>query len=122
MNKKLLILLLLFFNFYLSQAQCFYTGTPLISVGICALSSCMGTPIISSNVRQGQYALGNVLLGSTYRFSLGNLFSNNENSTILNTKTTHTTGAFLLDVSNKVVGTGGTKTSGATNTYNPFFL
>ena len=49
-------------------------------------------------------------------------FSNNKNLTILNTINTHTTGAFLLNGSNQVVGKKGVKTSGATNTNTIFFL
>ncbi len=83
MNKKLLVLIIGLMCFLSSYSQCAYTGTPLTSVGTYTLSSCIGTPINTANVRAGQYALVNVLLGSTYRFTIGNLFSNNENLTIL---------------------------------------
>jgi hypothetical protein len=122
MNKKILLLIIGLMCFSSSYSQCAYTGTPLTSVGTYTFSSCIGTPINTANVRAGQYVLVNVLLGPTYLFTIGNLFSNNENLTALNTITTHTTGAFLLNVSNQVVGTGGSETSGATNTNNTFFL
>ena len=70
MNKKLLILLALSFNFYLFQVQCAYTGTPLTSVGTNTFPSCTGTPINNANVRSGQYALVNVLLRSTNLFAV----------------------------------------------------
>ena len=122
MNKKILFVITGLMCFLSSYSQCAYTGTTLTSVGTYTFSSCIGTPINTANVRVDQYTLVNVLLGSTCLFTIGNLFSNNENLTALNTITTHTTGAFLLNVSNQVVGTGGSETSGATNTNNTFFL
>ena len=75
MNKKLLILLVLFFNFYLSQAQCPY---PAAATSVGNYSFCVdeNSNIISTaNLNAGQFALVNVLYGSTYRSSVGNLFS-----------------------------------------------
>ena len=121
MNKKILFVITGLMCFLSSYSQCAYTGTPLTSVGTYTFPSCIGTPINTANVSAGQYALVNVLLGSTYLFTIGNFFSNNENLTALNTITTHTTGAFLLNGSNQVVGIGGSETSEAINTNTTFF-
>ena len=91
MNKKILLLIIGLMCFSSSYSQCAYTGTPLKSLGTYTFSSCIGTPINSVTVRSGQYALVNVLPGSTCRFSIGNFFSNNEKVSILNTITTHAT-------------------------------
>jgi hypothetical protein len=90
MNKKLLFLITGLLCFLSSYSQCAYTGSPLTSVGGATpytFSSCIGTPIITPNIRAGQFALVNVLAGSTYRFTVGNLFSDNENLTILDATT-----------------------------------
>jgi hypothetical protein len=42
--------------------------------------------VLNTNVNSVQYALVNVLSGSTYRFTIGNL-SDNENLTILDAST-----------------------------------
>jgi hypothetical protein len=67
MNKKLLILLVLFFNFYLSHAQCAYTGTPLSSVGTYTFCLDNGNTITTANLKSGQYALC-VVQGFGYGF------------------------------------------------------
>ena len=83
MNKKLLILLVLFFNFYLSQAQCaFPTGAA--SVGTFTFCVDNSNTITTPSVRSGQFALVNVVQGFRYSFSVGNVFTGNENLTILN--------------------------------------
>ena len=84
MNKKLLILLILFFNFYLSQAQCAYTGTPLTSVGTFTFCIDSGNTLTTPTVASGQFALVNVVQGFRYSFTVGNVFSGQENLTILN--------------------------------------
>ena len=86
MNKKLLILLVLFFNFYLSHAQCAYTGAPLSSVGTYTFCLDNGNTITTANLKSGQYALVNVVQGFRYSFAVGNVFSGgvDENLTILN--------------------------------------
>ncbi len=87
MNKKIFLSITCLLCALSTYSQCAYTGTPLTSVNATPYTFsaiCIGTPINSVNVRAGQYALVNVLQGSTYRFSVGNLFSDNENITILN--------------------------------------
>ncbi|RDI56644.1 T9SS sorting signal type C domain-containing protein [Flavobacterium glaciei] len=87
MNKKILLSITCLLCALSTYSQCAYTGTPLTSVNTTPYtfsSLCIGTPINSGNVRAGQYALVNVLQGFRYRFSVGNLFSDNENLTILN--------------------------------------
>ncbi len=84
MNKKLLILLILFFNFYLSQAQCTYTGTPLTSVGTFTFCIDSGNTLTTPTVASGQFAIVNVVQGFRYSFTVGNVFSGQENLTILN--------------------------------------
>ncbi|SHF90447.1 Galactose binding lectin domain-containing protein [Flavobacterium segetis] len=94
MNKKLLFLLVLFFTFFLSFAQCDYPSTAK-SVG--TYTFCIDgstTTLNSANVGAGQYALVNVVSGFNYTFSVGNINNGGEieNLTLFNAATD----AFLL--------------------------
>ena len=93
MNKKLLILLVLFFNFYRSQAQCAFTGTPLTSVGTYTFCIDNNTTFTTPSVASGQFALVNVVKGFRYSFSIGKVFTGNENLTILNAADNSNVGA-----------------------------
>jgi hypothetical protein len=73
MNKKLLILLVLFFNVYLFQAQCAY---PAAATSVGTYTFCVdgsSTTFNTANVRAGQYALVNVVSGFNYTFSVGDI-------------------------------------------------
>jgi hypothetical protein len=86
MNKKLLILLVLFFNVYIFQAQCAY---PAAATSVGTYTFCVDnatTTIITANVTAGQYALVNVVKGFSYTFSVGDINngSEQENLTLFN--------------------------------------
>ncbi|MCL6460965.1 MAG: LamG domain-containing protein [Flavobacterium micromati] len=92
MNKKLLILLVLFFNVYLFQAQCAYpSATP--PVGTYTFCVDGATPVITANVRAGQYALLNIVRGFKYTFSVGNINNGGETENLT-----------LFDVNDAVIG------------------
>jgi len=86
--KSLCFYLILFFSSYFSNAQCAYTGTPLTQVGS-DYTFCVdnGTTYTTGTVNSGQYVVVNVVKGFTYTFSVGNVFTANENLTILNAST-----------------------------------
>jgi hypothetical protein len=86
--KTLCFYLILFFSYYVSDAQCTYSGTPLTQVGS-DYTFCVdnGTTYTTGTVNSGQYIVVNVVKGFTYTFSVGNVFTANENLTILDAST-----------------------------------
>lgn len=87
--KKILFLIIVFFNILVANSQCSYTGTPLTQVGS-VNTFCIdnGNTITTASVRSGQFVVVNVVKGFNYTFSVGNVFTlQNENLTILDAST-----------------------------------
>ena len=86
MNKKMLLAISLLLNFAIGYGQCAYPGTPLVQVGsdytFCIDNS---NTFTTATVNSGRYVIVNVVKGFTYTFSVGNVFTaDNENLTIFN--------------------------------------
>ncbi len=87
--KKVLFLIVVFFNTLVANSQCSYTGIPLTQVGS-VNTFCIdnGNTITTASVRAGQFVVVNVVKGFNYTFSVGNVFTlQNENLTILDAST-----------------------------------
>jgi hypothetical protein len=93
MYKKILLSIICLLSALSTYSQCAYTGTPLTSVGTYTFCIDNVNTITTATVRSGQYALVNVIQGFRYRFSVGNVFSGNENLTILNATDNSNVGA-----------------------------
>ncbi|MFV5697155.1 T9SS sorting signal type C domain-containing protein [Flavobacterium sp. ZT3R17] len=87
MNKFSLLVVSLFLNIVIGYGQCAYTGTPLTSVGTYTFCIDNNSPITTATVNAGQYVLLNVVKGYTYTFSVGNVFTGQENLTVLDAST-----------------------------------
>ena len=93
MYKKILLSIICLLSALSTYSQCAYTGTPLTSVGTYTFCIDNVNTITTATARSGQYALVNVIQGFRYRFSVGDVFSGNENLTILNATDNSNVGA-----------------------------
>jgi len=86
--KKTIFCFAILLTSYVSNSQCAYSGTPLTQVGS-DYTFCVdnATTYTTATVNSGQYVVVNVVKGFTYTFSVGNVFTANENLTILDAST-----------------------------------